>query len=177
MQLTKAPKKVWSFLVWWLATDPEGKPEYLDRWLTWPNLITFTGMVSAVVRFALVADSGLQCSIITLWLVIFESITDVADGLVAKWTGQKSRVGKAADPIRDNLTAGVSICQYGIIIAFGFFLYWQIIVMILAEISIWALGCGRYIASHHIMGKIRRVIQIGIFSLLIVAEFPDFPWP
>lgn len=174
MYFAQTCKKVWSFLAWELA-DPVGKPEYEDRWLTLPNFITFTGMVACIIHAILLI--WYPAAWWTLLFTVFAGLTDGLDGLAARITGQCSKLGRILDPVRDWMIVIVQLVQLGILGGFWSYFSGWFIVMVQAEVKIIRLGKSGYITSHHVAGKVRRVVQVVMLGLFLTHLLDDSPWP
>ncbi|MFC4858974.1 CDP-alcohol phosphatidyltransferase family protein [Actinophytocola glycyrrhizae] len=81
-----------------MASVPEELP---DRWLTIPNLLS-------VIRLALVPVFlwlllGPQADGWALAVLVYSGVSDWADGKLARWLNQASRLGAILDPAADRL--------------------------------------------------------------------------
>jgi cardiolipin synthase len=81
-----------------MASAPEELP---DRWLTIPNLLS-------VVRLALVPVFlwlllGPRADGWALAILVYSGVSDWADGKIARWFNQASRLGAILDPAADRL--------------------------------------------------------------------------
>jgi cardiolipin synthase len=81
-----------------MAYEPEELP---DRWLTIPNLLS-------VIRLALVPVFlwlllGPEADGWALGILVFSGASDWADGKIARWLNQASRLGALLDPAADRL--------------------------------------------------------------------------
>ncbi|HYH59355.1 MAG TPA: CDP-alcohol phosphatidyltransferase family protein [Thermoleophilaceae bacterium] len=103
-----------------LGLDRSGPPppqtragEPLNPW-TIPNLIGFTrlALIPVFLVLALGSDDGRIASASILYAVI--GGTDYLDGMVARVTGQYSRLGALLDPLTDRLlvVSGVVVCWH-----------------------------------------------------------------
>ncbi|HEY4360796.1 MAG TPA: CDP-alcohol phosphatidyltransferase family protein [Bryobacteraceae bacterium] len=70
-----------------------------------PNLLTGSRILAAPYLFWLLAQREWHTAV---WLMLAISITDVADGYLARKLGASSRVGEVLDPIADKLLLGGS---------------------------------------------------------------------
>jgi cardiolipin synthase (CMP-forming) len=70
-----------------------------------PNLLTAARIVSAPYLFWLLAEHEWHTAV---WLMLAISLTDVADGYLARRLGAASRLGEVLDPIADKLLLGGS---------------------------------------------------------------------
>ena len=82
------------------------------RPLTIPNLIGYVRLAGIPVFLGLALDSGDGRTVATAVLYLAIAGGDYVDGLVARATGQYSRMGAILDPIVDRITilSGVVVC-------------------------------------------------------------------
>ena len=81
-----------------MASEPEELP---DRWLTIPNLLS-------VIRLALVPVFlwlllGPKADGWALAILVYSGVSDWADGKIARWLNQASKLGAILDPAADRL--------------------------------------------------------------------------
>jgi cardiolipin synthase len=109
------------------------------RPLTIPNLIGYVrlGMLAAFLVIALSSDDG-RVPVATVFFAI-AGWADYLDGLVARLTGQYSRLGALMDPLIDRL---VVIC--GVIVAWKFELLprWALAALVARELVMLAIVAG-----------------------------------
>lgn len=102
------------------------------RPLTLPNLVGYLRLASIPVflYLALTSDDGRIASATLLYLWI--TVGDYVDGLLARATGQYSRMGALLDPLVDRLSAisGVVVNWH-----FEFLPRWALVVLVLREIA------------------------------------------
>jgi cardiolipin synthase len=84
------------------------------RPLTIPNLIGYARLAAIPVFLVLAFDSGDGRTVATAAVYLAIAGGDYVDGLVARATGQYSRMGAILDPVVDRLTilAGVVVCWH-----------------------------------------------------------------
>jgi cardiolipin synthase len=84
------------------------------RPLTIPNLIGYARLAAIPVFLVLAFDSGDGRTVATAALYLAIGGGDYIDGLVARATGQYSRMGAILDPVVDRLTilSGVAVCWH-----------------------------------------------------------------
>lgn len=99
--------------------------------LTIPNMVGFARLAALPVFLYLAFDSGdgrTASAAILFWLI---SAGDYLDGLLARVTGQYSRLGALLDPVVDRLTvlSGAAVCWH-----FDLLPHWALVVLALREL-------------------------------------------
>jgi CDP-diacylglycerol--glycerol-3-phosphate 3-phosphatidyltransferase len=74
-----------------------------DRWLTLPNLLTLSRLPLAVVLFVCIANAWWLAGLIVF---VLASLTDWADGFLARRLNQLSALGRSLDPLIDKVLVG-----------------------------------------------------------------------
>jgi CDP-diacylglycerol---glycerol-3-phosphate 3-phosphatidyltransferase len=74
-----------------------------DRWLTLPNLLTLSRLPLAVVLFACIAYEWWLAGLVVF---VLASLTDWADGFLARRLNQLSALGRSLDPLIDKVLIG-----------------------------------------------------------------------
>jgi CDP-diacylglycerol---glycerol-3-phosphate 3-phosphatidyltransferase len=74
-----------------------------DRWLTLPNLLTLSRLPLAVVLFVCIAQGWWLAGLLVF---VLASLTDWADGFLARRLGQLSALGRSLDPLIDKVLVG-----------------------------------------------------------------------
>lgn len=82
-------------------TEPE------DRVLTVPNILSFLRLALIPVFLWLVL--GVQEDLAAVLVLAVSGITDWADGVIARRTGQMTRLGRTLDPLVDRLTIAATL--------------------------------------------------------------------
>lgn len=78
-----------------------------DRVLTIPNLLSFLRLALIPVFLWLVL--GIQADLAAVLVLAVSGITDWADGVIARRTGQMTRLGRLLDPLVDRLTIAATL--------------------------------------------------------------------
>src|SRR5215211_5992123 len=115
------------------------------RPLTVPNLIGYARLAAIPVFLYLAFDSGDGRSALTALLYLAIAGGDYIDGLVARATGQYSRMGAILDPIVDRLTilSGVVVCWHFELLprwALAVLIAREVITALLAEVALRRVG-------------------------------------
>src|SRR5215831_10180026 len=74
-----------------------------DRWLTLPNLLTLSRLPLAVMLFVCIAQGWWLAGLVVF---VLASLTDWADGFLARRLGQLSALGRSLDPLIDKVMVG-----------------------------------------------------------------------
>lgn len=135
-----------------------GRP--LNPW-TLPNLIVALRLAGIPVFLAIALASGDGTTVTGALLYWVLAISDYLDGIIARVTGQYSRLGAIMDPLVDRLlvVTGLAIC-------WGFELLprWALAVLVARELFM--LGLARYGMRHDLELKINWFGRIGIWWTL-----------
>lgn len=134
------------------------KGEPLQPW-TIPNLVGYARLVSIPVFCYLAFSSGdgrTPAAATLFWLI---AAGDYVDGLLARVTGQYSRLGALMDPVIDRLTilSGASVCWY-----FELLPRWALALLAVRELA--TLGLAQY--------GLRQGVDLEINWLGRAAVFP-----
>jgi cardiolipin synthase (CMP-forming) len=102
------------------------------RPLTIPNLVGFARLAAIPVFLYLAFDSGDGRSTVATALFLFITAGDYLDGLLARATGQYSRLGALMDPAIDRLSAlaGAAVCWH-----FEFLPRWALALLVVRELA------------------------------------------
>ena len=116
---------------------PETSSDQPWRPLTLPNLVGYLRLAGIPVFLAIAFGSGdgrTAAAAVIFWLI---AATDYLDGLLARATGQYSRLGALLDPLVDRLTilAGVVVCWH-----FELLPRWALALLIVRELATLALA-------------------------------------
>ena len=108
----------------------------LNPW-TLPNLIVGLRLAGIPVFLAIAFSSGDGTSMTAAWLYLALALSDYADGIAARVTGQYSRLGAIIDPLVDRLlvVAGLAVCFY-----FETLPRWAIAILMARELFMLALA-------------------------------------
>ena len=74
-----------------------------DHWLTLPNLLTLSRLPLAVLLFVCIANAWWLAGLLVF---VLASLTDWADGFLARRLGQLSALGRSLDPLVDKVLVG-----------------------------------------------------------------------
>lgn len=140
--------------------------------LTWPNALTLLRFPLAVAF--LLADSTLVRSAI----VATAGLSDFLDGLIARRTGQRSRIGELLDPIADKTFVFLALIGF---VWTGELAVWELLLVLArdiftgtASIITWAMGVQRRFPPRR-SGKIVTTLQIA--TLLVLLLLPGWARP
>jgi cardiolipin synthase (CMP-forming) len=147
-----------------------------SRVVTIPNVLSLLRLLLIPVFLVLVIRGDYGYAVLTLAV---SSITDFADGFIARRFDQVTRVGQLLDPIADRLfilSTLVGIAVSGIV-------PWWFVAVILAREAL-LVGLGVVLANHgygplpvHHLGKMATFcLLFGFPVLLLGAAFPQVSW-
>lgn len=138
-------------------TEP-GQP--LHPW-TLPNLIGYLRLAAIPVFLVLAYETDDGTSVLSAMIFWGIAAGDYLDGLLARLTGQYSRLGALLDPVIDRLTilAGAVVCW-----SFELLPRWLLVVLALRELSMLALG--QYALRHGVDIKINWPGRISVFPIM-----------
>ncbi len=140
---------------------------------TLPNLITFSRFVLA--PFAVRAILARE---FTLALALFAAaaLTDVLDGILARWLKATSRLGAYMDPIADKVLLSASYLALGLE---GAAPWWLVGLVFGRDLFILAMAGAALAFTHHrdfppsIWGKLSTVCQsLAALGLIVSGAFP-----
>ena len=81
-----------------------------DPWLTLPNLLSVLRLAGVPLFLWLLL--GPQSDLLALLVLVVSGATDWADGKLARWLNQYSRVGELLDPAADRLYIGATLVAF-----------------------------------------------------------------
>lgn len=146
------------------------------RPFTIPNLIGVLRLVGIPVFLIVAFDSGDGVSVTAA--IIFWAITasDYLDGLLARVTGQYSRLGALLDPVVDRL-----VIISGIVVCWHFGLLPRILLLLLVVRELATLLLARWALSHGVDLEVNWIGRMAVFpvmsallfALVIPGWFPD----
>ena len=101
--------------------------KYQKKIITIPNILSFFRLclIPLIVWLYIVKDD----SVLTGFMVLFSSCTDVVDGYIARKFNMISDVGKVLDPIADKATQGVVV----LLLTTKFPLLWIVVALIIIK--------------------------------------------
>ena len=101
--------------------------KYQKKIITIPNILSFFRLclIPLIVWLYVVKDD----SVLTGFMVLFSSFTDIVDGYIARRFNMISDVGKVLDPIADKATQGVVV----LLLALKFPLLWIVVALIIIK--------------------------------------------
>lgn len=134
--------------------------EPLHPW-TLPNLIGYLRLTGLPVFLWLAFESGDGRSApaaIAFWLI---AAGDYVDGLLARVTGQYSRLGAILDPVIDRLTilSGAAVCWH-----FELLPRWALALLVLRELAMLVLG--QYAVRHGVEIRVNWPGRISVFPIM-----------
>ena len=152
--------------------EPETRSEVSSRILTIPNVLSFIRLLLVPVFFVLILNGQDGLALLVL---VFSSISDFFDGLIARTFNQITRLGQLLDPAADRLfilAALVGLAVRGI-------LPWWFMAIILAR-DVMLIVLGIVLASHgygplpvHHLGKFATFALFYALPIIMLAQaFP-----
>lgn len=131
------------------------------RPFTLPNLIGYIRLAAIPVFLVIAFDSGDGRDALASVIFLAIALGDLLDGLVARATGQYSRLGALLDPVVDRLTilAGAAVC-------WNFELLPRVAIALLAVRELTTLGLARYGLRHGVDLEITWVGRIAVFLIM-----------
>ena len=145
--------------------------------MTVPNQLTILRLILTLPFVAALSLQFPGAKILAFWLFVFSSITDFADGYIARRFNQITDFGKLMDPLVDKImTMSAFIC----LISLGSIPAWAVIVILSREFLITGLRLiaasrGKVLPAER-LGKLKTVSQIAtiLYWLLLVAVLEQF---
>jgi cardiolipin synthase (CMP-forming) len=136
------------------------KGEPLNPW-TLPNLVGFARLAAIPVFLYLGLDSGDGRSAAAAALFWLIAAGDYLDGLLARLTGQYSRLGALLDPVVDRLTilAGAIVCW-----RFELLPRWALALLAVREVAMLVLG--QYGLRHGVEVSVNWPGRISVFPIM-----------
>ena len=138
-----------------------------DRWLTLPNLLTLSRLPLAVLLFVCIANAWWLAGLIVF---ILASLTDWADGFLARRLGQLSALGRSLDPLIDKVLVGGAFI-FLIPVKESELTPWMVTVVVGRELLITGLrgimeGQGVKFGAD-MLGKIKMVLQCAVLIVVL----------
>lgn len=155
--------------------DPAGAPPTSVHPLNLPNALTVLRVICVpVIGYLLWVDGGANgpARDAAAALFVAASLTDVADGAIARRYGLVTTFGKIADPIADKALTGVALIGLSLL---GDLAWWVTVVILVREIGVtllrfWVIEHGVIPASRG--GKAKTLVQ----TVAIAMYLADLPW-
>jgi cardiolipin synthase len=131
------------------------------RPFTAPNLIGYIRLAAIPVFLVIAFNSGDGRDALASLIFLAIALGDLLDGLVARATGQYSRLGALLDPVVDRLTilAGAAVCWH-------FELLPRVAIALLAAREVATLLLARYGLRHGVDLEITWVGRIAVFLIM-----------
>jgi len=131
------------------------------RPFTLPNLIGYLRLAAIPVFLAIALGSGDGRDALASAIFLAIALGDLADGFVARATGQYSRLGALLDPVVDRLTilAGAAVCWH-------FELLPRVAIALLVAREVVTLALARYGLRHGVDLEINWVGRIAVFLIM-----------
>lgn len=143
-----------------------------------PNRLTVVRICLAPVFLALLTIQFPGHFLLALLVFIVASLTDLADGKIARRRGLVTDFGKFLDPLADKMLTTAALIGF-VGLDFGCGIVWITMIVLTREFLITSLrltaaGCGRVIAAN-IWGKAKTVCQMtAIITTLAYYAVGDF---
>lgn len=150
--------------------------EVSNRILTIPNLLSFIRLLLVPVFLVLIVAGQDAWALIVL---VFSSVSDFVDGVIARRFRQVSRLGQLLDPAADRLfifAALIGLASRGVIP------WWLLVVIGARDLMLVVLGI--VLANHgygplqvHHLGKAATLFLFYALPILMLGQaFPDAAW-
>ncbi|MFZ2963259.1 MAG: CDP-alcohol phosphatidyltransferase family protein [Rhodoglobus sp.] len=150
--------------------------EVSNRILTIPNLLSFIRLLLVPVFLVLIVAGQDAWALIVL---VFSSVSDFVDGVIARRFRQVSRLGQLLDPAADRLfifAALIGLASRGVIP------WWLLVVIVARDLMLVVLGL--VLANHgygplqvHHLGKAATLFLFYALPILMLGQaFPDAAW-
>jgi CDP-diacylglycerol--glycerol-3-phosphate 3-phosphatidyltransferase len=155
--------------------DPAGAPATSVHPLNLPNALTVLRVLCVpLIGYLLWVDGGSNGTARDAAAVLFiaASLTDLADGAIARRYGLVTTFGKVADPIADKALTGVALIGLSLL---GDLAWWVTAVILVREVGVtllrfWVIQHGVIPASRG--GKAKTLVQ----TVAIAMYLADVPW-
>ncbi len=136
------------------------KGEPLEPW-TLPNLVGYARLAALPVFLWLAFESGDGRSAAAAALFWLIAAGDYLDGLLARVTGQYSRLGAILDPVVDRLTilCGAAVCWH-----FELLPRWALALLVVREVAMLVLG--QYALRHGVEIRVNWPGRISVFPIM-----------
>jgi CDP-diacylglycerol--glycerol-3-phosphate 3-phosphatidyltransferase len=144
------------------SVDHAADPVRSTSWWNLPNALTVLRLLLVpVFAWLLLRSSGADADrVLAAVVFLVASVTDWADGALARRLGIVTTFGKVADPIADKALTGTALVLLSVL---GDLPWWVTVVILVREIGVtllrfWVIRHGVIAASHG--GKIKTALQI-----------------
>ncbi len=143
---------------------------HTDRILTVPNALSFLRLLLIPVFLWLVL--GTEADVAAALVLAVSGITDWADGVVARRTGQASRLGQVLDPLVDRLTIAATLLGLALR---GLVPWWFVGLLVLRELVLLSLvpilrRHGLTALPVHYLGKAGTFALFWAFPLILAGS-------
>lgn len=157
------------------APDRAGAAPAAVRVVNLPNALTVLRVLCVpLIAWLLWVDNGASgvARDAAALLFVLASITDLADGAIARRYGLVTTFGKIADPIADKALTGVALVGLSLL---GELPWWITVVILVREIGVTLLGF--WVIEHGVIpasrgGKVKTLVQ----TVAIAMYLADIPW-
>ena len=136
------------------------------RPFTVPNLVGYVRLAAIPLFLYLAFDSGDGRSAAAATVFLAISLGDYLDGLLARVTGQYSRMGALLDPVVDRLTilSGAVVCWH-----FELLPRWALALLVLRELV--TLGLAQYGLLHGVDIEVNWLGRVAVFPIMAAIFF------
>lgn len=140
------------------------------------NKITIFRVVLVPVFMALMMIDTTACRVAALIVFIIASLSDAADGYIARNYNQITNFGKFADPLADKM---LTTAAFLVLIHYDRMSVWALMIVLAREfmvsgVRLVAAADGRVIAAS-LWGKLKTVSQMVAIIAAIILLLPMFP--
>jgi len=169
LKLTRLADRLW-------LVEPQQSYQVSSRIFTIPNILSFVRLLLVPVFLVLIVrgEDGFA-----LLVLVFSSITDFLDGVIARKLNQVTRLGQLLDPAADRLfifTALIGLAVRGVIP------WWLVIVIVGRDVMLAILGVtlanfGYGPLPVHHLGKVATFCLFYALPILMIGQvFPAAAW-
>jgi cardiolipin synthase len=144
-----------------------------DRVWTIPNLISFARLLGVPLFLWLILVP--QADVWALVVLVISGISDWADGVIARATGQISRLGQILDPVADRLYIAAALLGLALRGIIG---WWLVILLVARDVLLIAIlpplkRRGLVGLPVHFLGKAGTFCLLYAFPLLLLGDDPS----
>lgn len=131
------------------------------RPFTLPNLVGYVRLLGIVVFLVLAFNSDDGRDPVAAVIFFLVAAGDYLDGLLARVTGQYSRLGALMDPVIDRLTilAGIVVCWH-----FELLPHWMLVLLAVREVA--TLLLARWGLAHGVDIEVNWFGRLGVFPVM-----------
>lgn len=134
-----------------------------------PNSVTLSGF--GFIALYLLAAWQQHLPWALFWL-FWAGFSDLADGYLAKRTGEITVLGAIIDPLRDRVLFLAIVWHLVMLKGFSIVLCWQFSLILICEALIVVVNCVWFRTVErvvvHVLGKTRQLVNVLFFVLLII---------